>query len=224
MTEPASPQTDTTPPSEPATTPDAVAPETSVLGGDLSDGAQEAPAAEAEADPAAPAADAEPVVTVPEKYELALDGMTIDAGLAEAADPVFRELGLSNDQANKLLPVAQQVMQRTQEAALQQLADAGAQQRKQWLDAFHADPDIGGAKADESTHLAARGLDALGFEKGHPFRQILTESGFGNHPDMIRAFRAIGEMVGEDGTFVRSGAGATEAKPVWERLYPNDAR
>lgn len=195
--------------------------ETSVLGGDLSaDGAKEAPEAAPEADQTPPAADAP---TVPEKYELALEGMTLDAGLVEAADPVLRELGLTNEQANSLLPLAQQVQQRTQDALLQQLADAGAAQKKQWLDDFHADPEIGGANREQSEHLAARGLDALGFTAGHPFRQALTESGFGNHPDMIRAFRAVGEMVGEDGTFARSGAGAPE-RPVWERLYPNDAK
>lgn len=195
--------------------------ETSVLGGDLpAAGAQEAPPAQTETDPAPPAVDT-PVV--PEKYELALEGLTVDAALVEAADPILRGLGLTNEQANTLMPLAQQIQQRTQDALVQQLTDAGAAQRKEWHDAFVADPEIGGANREQSEHMAAKGLDALGFPAGHPFRQALTESGFGNHPDMIRAFRAIGQMVGEDGTFARSGAGASE-RPVWERLYPNDAK
>lgn len=222
MTDAAAP-TDT--PTSPMPTPDAAptapAVETSVLGGDLpADGAKEAPQAEAQTDPAAPAADA-PVV--PEKYELALEGLTLDPTLVEAADPVFREMGLTNEQAGKLLPLAQQVQQRTTDALIQQLTDGAAAQKKEWLDAFVADPEIGGANREQTEHLAARGLDALGFTAGHPFRQALTESGFGNHPDMIRAFRAVGQMVGEDGTFARAGAGS-DSRPVWERLYPNDAK
>jgi len=192
-----------------------------VLGGDLSaDPAQKAPEASAQADPAAPAADT-PVV--PEKYELALEGLTLDPTLVEAADPVFREMGLTNEQAGKLLPLAQQVQERTTQALIQQLTDGAAAQKKEWLDAFVADPEIGGANREQTEHMAARGLDALGFTKEHPFRKALTESGFGNHPDMIRAFRAVGQMVGEDGTFARAGAGS-DNRPAWERLYPNDVQ
>jgi hypothetical protein len=86
-----------------------------VLGGELpaADPAKEAPAATPAADPPAPAADA-PVV--PEKYELALEGLTLDPALVEAADPMLRDLGLTNEQAGKLLPLAQQVQQRTTQA------------------------------------------------------------------------------------------------------------
>jgi hypothetical protein len=161
---------------------------------------------------------------VPERYELALEGMTIDPALVEAADPVLRDLGLSNEAANKLLPVAQKVQEATREAVLSQLADAGAAQKKAWLDAFVADPEIGGAKREETQGLAAKALDALGFAAGHPFRDALNETGFGNHPDMIRAFRRLGEMVGEDGAFVRSHVGGADTRPVWDRLYPNEAK
>jgi len=225
MTDAAPAPIDTPTSPTPTPTPDAapVAPaaETSVLGGDLSaDPAQKAPEASAQADPAAPAADT-PVV--PEKYELALEGLTLDPTLVEAADPVFREMGLTNEQAGKLLPLAQQVQERTTQALIQQLTDGAAAQKKEWLDAFVADPEIGGANREQTEHMAARGLDALGFTKEHPFRKALTESGFGNHPDMIRAFRAVGQMVGEDGTFARAGAGS-DNRPAWERLYPNDVQ
>lgn len=182
-----------------------------ILGGD----AQEAPATEAQADSEAPAGP-------PEKYELALEGVELDPALVGEAEPILRELNLSNEQANALLPLAPKIMAKAQEATMQQLVDAGAQQRKAWLDAFNADPDIGGAKREETTHLAAKGLDALGYGNDHPFRKALNESGFGNHPDMIRAFRRIGEMVGEDGSFIRSNDGVQVKVDAAKRLYPND--
>ena len=187
------------------------APEGSVLGGD------------APADDTADDVTADDAPAVPEKYELALEGVEIDAAMLEEATPILQELKLNNDQANTLLPVAAKLVTQTQERTLQALVDAGAAQRKDWFDAFVADPDIGGAKREETEHLAAKGLDALGYAKGHPFRVALTESGFGNHPDMIRAFRALGEMTGEDGSFVRSNDGVKEGDALTE-LYPNNRR
>ena len=182
--------------------------ETSILGGDVKD----EPAAEEVAAP-----------VVPEAYELSLEGVELDAKLVEEATPIFKELGLTNDQANALLPLAPKLMAQAQEATMRQIIEAGAQQRQSWLEATKADPDIGGGKMEETTHLAAKGLDAIGFVEGHPFRKALTESGFGNHPDMIRMARRLGELVGEDGDFVRAGAGSTTTDPLNE-LYPNNRR
>lgn len=170
----------------------------------------------------------EPTAGAPEKYELALEGVTLDAEMVAEAEPILRELNLSNDDANKLLPMAAKLVDKTQASTMQMLADAGAQQKKDWLDAFVADPEIGGAKREETEHLAAKGLDALGFtqtghgkdgKEPHPFRRALTESGFGNHPDMIRAFRRLGELAGEDGDFVRPDSTAPKDIPTEQRWY-----
>lgn len=188
--------------------------ETTVLGGEVKEG-------EAQVEQEAPAA------VVPDKYELALkneDGsdFALDADLLAVAEPLLKEAGLTNEQANAILPIAPKIMAKVEESLVNRMIEAGQTQSREWLDAFKADADIGGAKIEETTHLAGKGMDALGFTEGHPFRAALTQSGFGNHPDMIRTFRALGEMVGEDGSFVRSGAGTTQPRPAWERMYPND--
>ncbi len=176
--------------------------------------------------PAAPqaAATLAPVPSAPDRYDLSLEGFSIDPSLVRNADPVLRDLGLSNDAANKLMPVARDIMARTQETLMRQIEDAAAVQKKSWYDAFVADPEIGGARRSETEHFAAKGLDALGYRDGHPFREALNASGFGNHPDMLRAFRRLGELVGEDGGLVRPLTASSRAKPVWERLYPDDGR
>jgi hypothetical protein len=153
-----------------------------------------------------------------------LEGFSIDPALVQNADPVLRDIGLSNDAANKLLPVARDIMARTQESLARQIEDAATAQKKTWHDAFVADPEIGGARRAETEHFAAKALDAMGYAQGHPFRQALDNSGFGNHPDMIRAFRRLGELVGEDGSFVRPTTAPSRNRPVWERLYPNETR
>lgn len=141
----------------------------------------------------------------PETYELSLkaeDGsdVPLDAEMVEKADEVFRELNLTNDQANKLLPMAQEMLGKGQEAAMQQLLDAGAQQKKAWLEEYQAS-DIGGAKASETEAKAAQALEGLGFSKGHEFRKLLNDTGFGNNVHFIGAFAKIGEMLSEDGNF-----------------------
>jgi len=161
---------------------------------------------------------------VPDRYTLALEGFSIDPALVQNASPVLRDLGLSNDDANKLMPVARDIMARTQESLVRQIEDAAAVQKKEWYDAFLADPDIGGARRIETEHFAAKALDALGYIDGHPFRSALNASGFGNHPDMLRAFRRLGELVGEDGGLVRPMTASNRTRPVWERLYPDDGR
>lgn len=184
---------------------------------------------EVPADPAAPPTDpadpnAPPAHVIPEAYELtAPDGMTIDADLLTEATPIFKEAGLSNEQAQAILPAAKSLVEKTQQATVQNLIDAGNQQRKAWLDAAKADEQIGGAKWDASLDSAGRALDALGHAEGSEFRTALNETGFGNHPEMIRIFARIGEMVGEDGDFVRADAGAKVVDTL-TNMYPNNRR
>lgn len=160
---------------------------------------------------------------VPETYALtAPEGMTLDPKDIEAASPVFKELGLSNDQANKLMPVAAAFAQRIQDQANQQILASVAADRKAWLDTAKADPEIGGAKWGETIGVAASALDQLGFVKGSPFRVLLDESGLGNHPDMIRAFHKVGKAIGEDGVIIGDGKPGARKRDTAEILYEND--
>ena len=144
---------------------------------------------------------------VPESYELtAPEGMTLDAASVELATPVFKELGLSNEQANKLMPVAAAFAQKIQDHANQQIIAQVQADRKAWLDTAKADSEIGGAHWGDTIATAASALDKLGMTKGTPFRNLLDESGLGNHPEMIRAFQKVGKAIGDDATFARAGA------------------
>ncbi len=180
------------------------------------------PDAPADPDPAAP--DEPPAHVIPEAYELtAPEGMTIDADLLAEATPIFKEARLSNDQAQAILPAAKSLVEKTQQSTIQGVIDAGNQQRKAWLDTAKADEQIGGNKWDASLSSAAKALDALGYPEGSDFRTALNETGFGNHPEMIRIFARLGGMVGEDGDFVRADAGAKVTDTLSE-MYPNNRR
>lgn len=155
----------------------------------------------------------------PEKYELTPpEGFeAIDAALMGEAEPVLRELNLSNEQAQKLVPLVGKAIQ----DAVAKANDAGAQQvadlRKGWADAFDADPEIGGANRKATEAAAAKAFDHYGLKPGEGLRQLLDESGLGNHPDMIRFVARVGRDLAE-GSFERGEIVPTPKTPE-QKLY-----
>lgn len=160
-------------------------------------------------------------VEVPETYELATpEGFEkLDEEAVNAATPVFKELGLSNEQANKLIPVVGAYAKRIVEQRDQQLLGTILEQRKDWLEAAKKDPEIGGSNWDASLGAGAKALDQLGFPKGSPLRVALNESGFGNHPELIRFMAKVGKAIGEDSDFVRGDQGGKDKKTDAELFY-----
>lgn len=161
---------------------------------------------------------------VPERYELDVpEGFAIDPAALAVATPVFRELGLSNEQASKLMPVAAQFAQGLSDKLNAQILSQVRADRKAWLDSAMADREIGGAHWKETLAKGTFALDNLGFPKGSPFRVLLDESGLGNHPEMIRAWAKVGRAIGEDGDFVRGAGIPHSRRDTAETLYPHDA-
>lgn len=198
---------------------DAPADDATLLGGAASD----APATDtATGNEPAPATDA-PVI--PEKYELTLpEGMeALDEALLGEATPILQELKLDNEGASKLLPLAQQLMQRGADASAAANEAQFNALKADWLNETKNDATIGGDNFKASLSKAAKGLDAMGFPEGHPFRAVLNDTGLGNHPDMIRTFVRVGELIGEGGDFVRGDA-AAPVVDVKAQMYPNDVK
>lgn len=161
----------------------------------------------------------DPATLPPETYELtAPDGMTIDDALLAEVTPVFKELGLSNDAANKLMPLASTFAERLFTAQ----TDAHKAMTADWAKEAKADKDLGGANWGETESLVAKALDQFGAAEGSDFRKLLDDTGLGNHPEMIRMFRKIGERLGEGGDFVRPDAAAAIKQDRTAIMYPND--
>lgn len=181
-------------------------------------GAEEAAKTEGKTDTEAKVDEKKPEAEVPEKYEFTpVDGVEIDQAAADMATPVLKELGLTNDQANKLVPVLQGVIANRD----QQMIDSIATERAKWLTEAKADPEIGGRAFGDNLALAATALDRLGFVKDSPFRKLLDESGLGNHPEMIRAWSKVGKAIGEDSDFIRTSSAPVKTDRL-AALYPDD--
>lgn len=175
---------------------------------------------------------------VPEAYELKLTSTNeageevaqdLDPVLVEEATPIFKDLKLTNDQANKLTALMPKIHDRFR----QQQNDDFAVIRADWKKQAVEDPDIGGKNLDESRRLAAKALDHFGARseikeidgrkvETNEFRRILNETGIGEHPAVLRMFRDIGSALSEDNNFIRNTSEVKQDLSREQKNYPND--
>lgn len=164
------------------------------------------------------------VLGAPEAYDLKPpEGMAVDAEALALAEPVLRELNLSNAAAQRLVnlyagEVLPLLTARAGQQADQLIGDRNAEIRKGWADEAKADKEIGGAKFDETIDLVAQTWDRFGIKPGTGIRLVLDESGLGNHPDMLRFLARVGKATGET-PFVPSDGVGSDGRPIWDRIY-----
>ena len=166
------------------------------------------------------------VGAAPEAYEItAPEGTTLDAKALEMFDPIFRDLTLTNEGAQKLVDAAPAFIEHIGAAKDAALLANVVESRKAWAKAAMEDEEIGGPKFEESKAACAKLFDRVGFKQGEGFRSFLDESGLGNHPDLIRGLVRLAKMTGED-SFTRSASdGGDAGVPIWDRVYsgPSEA-
>lgn len=181
-------------------------------------------------------------ITLPEGYE------QVDETLLAEADPVFRELGLGQEQVDKLVPFVPKIQQAVQKQFVERHEALG----QSWAKASKGAPDLGGDKwKDTEAHVskaldlaAARLPDApqldhagkpvvdgngkpvmlTGKEQIAEFRALLAGTKLGNYPTMIRVFNFFGRGISEDSDFIRADGGAQVKRPREEVRYPHDAK
>ncbi len=134
-------------------------------------------------------------------------GMSLDADLQDRFKNLARELELSQDGAQRLVDLY-----------AQQLADGQnrhAETRDQWAKQAQCDREFGGSGFDRNIAVARRAIDRFG---GDPLRKTLTETGVGNHPEIIRAFWKVGKAISED--HPAQGKAAQKTRDPARLLYP----
>lgn len=148
----------------------------------------------------------------------------LDAEDVAAFTPVAKELGLSNAKAQKLVDLLGPIITRRVEGVLKDAQDgqmaALRQTNTDWKSQAERDPEIGGADHKQKLGIALRGLEAFGTPE---LRQMLGESPFGSHPELVRFAYRAGLTVKEDGGLVRgapvkSGTRKTDAEVFFPDL------
>lgn len=153
---------------------------------------------------AAEKAEKEKKSAAPEKYEFTPpEGQELDANALAVFEPIAKELGLSQEQAQKLVDIYPQIQQQQAEAWSKQVAD--------WGEQVKADKEIGGDKFNASVGAAQRALDQFGNTE---LREYLNASGLGNHPALVRFCAKVGKAMAEDTFVVPNQGGQRSAADI----------
>ena len=144
------------------------------------------------------------------------EGVNLDAAAVAEAIPLLKEMGATQEQAQKLVDLQVQTMTGLMDAQ----SKAWTDQLGEWKNARETDAEFGKGKYDESIAIARKGMR----EFGEPaLFAALEETGMGNHPELIRAFYRVGKAIGEDG--FNFGSSNTEGgQSLAEKLFPNQGK
>ena len=137
----------------------------------------------------------------PEKYEFnskVTDAPNeLDPEVLTAFGDVAKELNLPQAAAQKVLDKVAPVIQARQAKVLEDVK-AG------WVSDSQADKEFGGENLNDNLEVAKTALDAFG---NQALKSLLVETGFGNHPEIIRFMYRAGKAISED-SYVGNSEGA----------------
>jgi hypothetical protein len=181
------------------------------------------PAVAAPVEPAKPVEPAAPVAApvapvVPEKYDFAAlklpEGVALDAPLLAAVEPVFKELGLTQENASKLVEAHAKALQAIETKKEADFVKWQADQVKQHQSTLRSEF---GLQYDANMATAQRGIARFCSPE---MKALLDQTGLGNHPEFVKAFLQVGKMVTED-TPPTGGRPTASGKSAAEVLYGN---
>lgn len=180
---------------------------------DLLSGLSDAPGVDQGEQQAAPESeevqDSEPD-GAPESYEFD-SAETFDPGVLGAFSEIAKELNMPQANAQKILDsVAPKI-----EAKLKNDVQAT---RDGWERDSRADPEIGGSGDEkilgENLAIANKAIDKFG---DSDLRQLLSDTGIGNHPAVVRMFLRAGKAISEDK--IVTGDSDVGAKPMQDKSF-----
>jgi len=152
--------------------------------------------------------------TAPETYaDFAMpEGMEPNVELLEAATSIFKELGLTQEQAQKLVDLNAQQVQAGEAGQV----EAYNQMMDDWKNDSMQDKEFGGDAFEENVGIARAAVDKFGTPE---LKELLETHGLGNHPEMIRFMIKVGRLTAED-VPGSSGSPSQSKKDRAETLYP----
>lgn len=155
-------------------------------------------------------AEAEGADKVPEEYaEFKVpDGMQMDKTMLAEALPIFKEMGLSQAKAQKLVDL---YSTKIGPAFVKAQTEAWNTQKESWKGECKADKEIGGSKFDASVADAVRALNTIGTPE---LKKVFDDYGLGNHPEFVRVFARMAKHMKEDSLELSDKGGASGEHPI----------
>ena len=142
------------------------------------------------------------------------EGMEIDTDAVTMATPLFKELGLDQAQAQKVVDVYSDLVQ----AGTQKQVDAFNEQVGKWREDSKNDSEFGGDKFDENIGFAQAAVNKFGTPE---LKQLMEDYGIGNHPEVIRFMVKVGKLTAEDVPGDDTAGTPAKATDRVSILYPN---
>ena len=154
--------------------------------------------------------DADKAAGVPEKYEFkAPEGMTLDQTLVDKVVPIFKELKLSQAQADKLVDFYGEQVKAIETAQKDNFT--------KFIEGLKAETiKTLGADYKKELSFAAKSRDRFASKE---LVEKLNQSGLANDVDMIRLFINIGKKISEDKVITGQGSATSEGPNALDILY-----
>lgn len=141
------------------------------------------------------------------------EGMALDEDLVKEFKPLAKELGLSQDKAQKLVDLQTKTMEKIGKAT----QAAWENTLTEWRKASETDAEFGGTALKENIVFAKTAIDKFGNDK---LREALDVTGVGNHPEFVRFMVKVGKAVSEDKVRVGNSADTSVYRDPAKLLYP----
>ncbi len=122
--------------------------------------------------------------------------------------------GLSNEAAQKMLEHTNSTLAAHEKA----IVDGHAEQVDLWVEMVKNDKVLGGEKFKETANDAYAATMKFASPE---LRKMLVETGYGNHPEMIRMMSAIGRSMRDSKIVLPDGNGDGAPKNAAEIMYPS---
>lgn len=144
------------------------------------------------------------------------EGMSIEAGQLEQFSPVAKELGLTQEQAQKLIDL--------QTGMTQQQAEKFEETIKTWQDEVKADKEFGGTKVDESIQAVREMINrAVSKEDAKALWSMFKDTGYGSYPPLFRLMSKLARSTSEDsfsGPGQKGDTPGSSEQAFHDEMYP----
>ena len=119
------------------------------------------------------------------------EGLQLPKDYVEKIASYAREQGFSKDKAQELLNLKADMIQ----DMIEQQKESYAKTRDEWVSQVKNDQEIGGNNFKQSIDLAQRALKQFASDE---FIKTLNETGYGDHPEVVRVFARVGKLIAND--------------------------
>lgn len=129
----------------------------------------------------------------PEQYDdfVTPEGVELVPEIVEEAKTIFKDMGLSQDQAQTLVDFNSSQFVKAREEA----QEAWDNTLNDWEKSSKDDKEFGGADFDKNLSGIRKAVKHFGNDE---FREILDHTGVGSHPEMLRFLHKVSAIIKDD--------------------------